>query len=334
MKKKQGFTLIELLAVIVILAIIALIATPLILNVIETAKIGAVKSSALGYMDAVEKQVAINQLDSSKANINDGVYTVSALTNDYKVTVKGQVPSEGWVSISKGIVTGYSLKIGDYAVSYNVSESTDQNVEKGGSLTTPPSEPIEGTNPSEEEIVYTPEECFQISNNGNVTATIIDYLCVGGSENEILDVVIPKKIESLTVTSIGSSAFLDNQLTSITIPNSVTRIDSAAFLNNQLTSIIIPNGVTSIGDSAFYGNQLTSIEISNSVTSIDRSAFMYNRLTKVEIPSSVTSIGPSAFGNNQLTSVKIHNIQSNVTLGSNAFGWPEGYSDENIEWLG
>ena len=34
MKRKKGFTLIELLAVIVILAIIALIATPIILNMI------------------------------------------------------------------------------------------------------------------------------------------------------------------------------------------------------------------------------------------------------------------------------------------------------------
>ena len=35
---KRGFTLIELLAVIVILAIIALIATPLVLNVIDDSK--------------------------------------------------------------------------------------------------------------------------------------------------------------------------------------------------------------------------------------------------------------------------------------------------------
>ena len=41
--KKKGFTLVELLAVIVILAIIALITTPLILNVIENAKKGNYK---------------------------------------------------------------------------------------------------------------------------------------------------------------------------------------------------------------------------------------------------------------------------------------------------
>ena len=40
MKNNKGFTLIELLAVIVILAIIALIATPMILGVIDTAKQG------------------------------------------------------------------------------------------------------------------------------------------------------------------------------------------------------------------------------------------------------------------------------------------------------
>ena len=36
--KRKGFTLIELLAVIVILAVIALIATPIILNMINDAK--------------------------------------------------------------------------------------------------------------------------------------------------------------------------------------------------------------------------------------------------------------------------------------------------------
>ena len=36
--KNKGFTLIELLAVIVILAIIALIATPVILNIIDDSK--------------------------------------------------------------------------------------------------------------------------------------------------------------------------------------------------------------------------------------------------------------------------------------------------------
>jgi type IV pilus assembly protein PilA len=53
--KSKGFTLIELLAVIVILAIIALIATPIVLGIIEESRVNTQKVSA-GYMiDTVEK---------------------------------------------------------------------------------------------------------------------------------------------------------------------------------------------------------------------------------------------------------------------------------------
>ena len=50
MKKKKGFTLIELLAVIVILAIISLIATPIVLNLIDSAKKGAFERSVEGVV--------------------------------------------------------------------------------------------------------------------------------------------------------------------------------------------------------------------------------------------------------------------------------------------
>lgn len=167
MKKRNGFTLIELLAIIVILAIIAFITTPLILNIIEKTRIGAVKSSAFGYIDSVEKQVAINELDSNKSNINDGVYTVEALTNEYKLTVKGQSPSEGWVSIHKGLIIGYSLKIGDYIVSYDVSISQEHVVEKDGELAIPPSPPIEG------KISWS----LTTDENGNGIADMGDLIC-------------------------------------------------------------------------------------------------------------------------------------------------------------
>ena len=62
MKEKKGFTLVELLAVIVILALIALIATPIILNVINDAKKQAAKDSAYGYMDAVEKYIVSSKV--------------------------------------------------------------------------------------------------------------------------------------------------------------------------------------------------------------------------------------------------------------------------------
>lgn len=51
---KKGFTLIELLAVIVVLAIIALIATPIVMNTITKAQEGANARSVEGYMKAYE----------------------------------------------------------------------------------------------------------------------------------------------------------------------------------------------------------------------------------------------------------------------------------------
>ncbi len=109
--RRKGFTLIELLAVIVILAIIALIATPTILGVIEKARKGASEQSALGYIDAVEKQVAINQVKDENL-INDGTYNVPM----DGITVKGEAPTKGWLKIEKGMVTNYSFVIGKYVV--------------------------------------------------------------------------------------------------------------------------------------------------------------------------------------------------------------------------
>ena len=59
---KKGFTLIELLAVIVILAIIALIATPIILNIIEDAREESNKRSIDMYAKAVTNAIANYQL--------------------------------------------------------------------------------------------------------------------------------------------------------------------------------------------------------------------------------------------------------------------------------
>ncbi len=134
------------------------------------------------------------------------------------------------------------------------------------------------------------------------------------------DITIPGTVfygQDCAVTSIGNSAFENNQLASVTLPNSVTSIGSSAFRNNQLTEVTIPDGVTSIAQSTFSNNQLTSVEIPNSVTSIGSNAFDNNQLTGVTIPNSVISIAQSTFSNNQLTSVEIPN--SMTTIGSGAF---------------
>ncbi|HHW69620.1 MAG TPA: type II secretion system protein, partial [Tenericutes bacterium] len=74
MKRQHGFTLIELLAVIVILAVIALISTPIVLNVIEKTRKEAYKSSSLNVFKAGELYEAKNNfsgIDKNGVNIND-----------------------------------------------------------------------------------------------------------------------------------------------------------------------------------------------------------------------------------------------------------------------
>lgn len=63
MRKENGFTLIELLAVIVILAVIALIATPLVMDTIEDAKNGALKSTARNIIEIAETEYQKKLID-------------------------------------------------------------------------------------------------------------------------------------------------------------------------------------------------------------------------------------------------------------------------------
>jgi len=88
MKSKNGFTLVELLAVIVILAVISLIATPNVISMIEMAKKGAAESSAMSYVDAIDKAVVIKMMNvTSKIDYNQK-YSVKGLTlTKYNETV-------------------------------------------------------------------------------------------------------------------------------------------------------------------------------------------------------------------------------------------------------
>ena len=112
-EKNKGFTLVELLAVIVILALIALIATPIILNVINDAKKQAAKDSAYGYMDAVEKYIVSSELEDK--SIQDGRYSVEELNK--KISVKGSTPDNGNIEIKNSSVKSYDIGIDGYAVS-------------------------------------------------------------------------------------------------------------------------------------------------------------------------------------------------------------------------
>jgi hypothetical protein len=181
------------------------------------------------------------------------------------------------------------------------------------------------------------------------TVTITGYT---GTERAVS---IPSQINSLPVTRIGSSAFAESGLTSVTIPNSVSSIGDYAFFDcNILTTITvdsanpnyssiggvlfdkgqatliqypggkvgsytIPNSVTNIGDGAFSQcYSLTNVTITGSLTSIGDQAFVNClNLISVTIPNSVNRIGDGAFlGCASLTNVTIPNSVNRIGDGA------------------
>ena len=139
-EKNKGFTLIELLAVIVILALIALIATPIILNIIKDAKRSAAKDSAYGYIDAVEKYIVLAKTQTGDYKLElvpteDKELTCetkeecikdTGLIGEVNKTIKGTKPSKIKLII-KGleVSTGTEITVDGFVFTYDGKKLTE-----------------------------------------------------------------------------------------------------------------------------------------------------------------------------------------------------------------
>ena len=123
---KKGFTLIELLAVIVILAIIATIATPIVLGIINDTKKSATVQSARFYLDAAinaimkENMNANGNLNPEQCVINsDGSMNCDEYATALEVEVEGQKPTSGTITLNQGDIVDATLVFDDGTVSMN-----------------------------------------------------------------------------------------------------------------------------------------------------------------------------------------------------------------------
>ena len=133
--KKSAFTLIELIAVLVIMAILALIVTPLVMNIIRKARVAADKRSIDAYGRSIELAIAGYLLDTGKfpTDVRDLTIEYSGnkvecsttqLNSDSSVYLTGCTVAGRNVEYSYGIdkmppaPTYTSYSIGD-EVSYN-----------------------------------------------------------------------------------------------------------------------------------------------------------------------------------------------------------------------
>ena len=205
MNKKKGFTLVELLAVIVILAIIALIATPIILNVISDAKKQAALESFKGYIDGAEKAIVLNELEDEKDTTfpkadENGCYNLKDL--DQKINIKGTKPTiadDSKACFESGVVTSITgLTFSGYEVKYTKDKGYEINgkvVEKDDKkeLTGIPSkEYTQG-----EKVSYLGYNWLVMRDNGTSTQLVMDgYL----STNELI-VNLPSDVSKQYVDS-------------------------------------------------------------------------------------------------------------------------------------
>ena len=120
--KKRGFTLIELIAVLVILAILVLIVTPLVMNIIRKARIAADKRSIDAYGRSIELAIANYLLDNG-----DFPTSISQLTIEYSgdevVCSTTQLKSDSSVYLTGCTVGGRSVDY-DYGTEETVTYDT------------------------------------------------------------------------------------------------------------------------------------------------------------------------------------------------------------------
>lgn len=128
---KKGFTLMELLSVVIVLAIIALISIPIVMNIIKESEKKSVENSANGYVTALNEEI-VNSDFSTKKKIKNGYYYSEYLKEKYNFEVGGYTPTEdSWVHITNGEVSEYSLKFKKY-----VATKLNDKIEIGDKVAT------------------------------------------------------------------------------------------------------------------------------------------------------------------------------------------------------
>ena len=135
---KKGFTLIELLAIIVILAIVAVVTMPIIFGIVDNSKRGAVKSSAYGYKDAINKYYMSRASTDLGFVLVDNIYVIdqngalfyqdgSDSSNNilYNIQMDGKKPSSGFVQIESNAVKNACIVYDNYSVLINDGSVSD-----------------------------------------------------------------------------------------------------------------------------------------------------------------------------------------------------------------
>lgn len=146
------------------------------------------------------------------------------------------------------------------------------------------------------------------------------YVCTGFPYGkEVEDVVVASEINGIPVKAIGYEAFYNDNIKSVTLPDSVTHTYARAFRGCTSLERIVGKGLESIGAGAFWDcSALEVVEISSKLKGIEGDSFRNCiSLTEFNIPISVTWVGSYSFSG-----------CTNLTIYCEAESQPSGWSED------
>ena len=327
-----------------ILAIIAVIATPIITGIIEDSKKASFERSAEGVVEATKFDIP--------EKLTEAGYTYEFENGEIdlgeNVKVNNAKNLSGTIKYNKDGEVSYAIHNDKWCVIKNNNETTTTEYEEGKCVLETSTIASAFTYMDNIESFETGDNCvsyFQTNdsmseeeatkycngeqvygytlkgelNEGHLnleelkTNNVIKNVVTSSSEIAItdynidiggIDVVIPSTIDGKTVVAIGPNAFQSKVLSTET---SMLNKNNIQFMSNKEDREIA---------TVQLGN-IKSVVIPSTVKSIGYSAFAHNQLTTITIPKSVTSISGYAFAYNQITSVIIENAETQI--GCNTF---------------
>jgi len=270
--RKNGFTLIELLAVIVILAIIALIATPIILGIINDAREKANERSVELYASAVRNGIAAYQLTGLNAP-----KSFSDLTIQYDGDVKCSV--QELYEDGSFYLEGCKVNNGEKEYSYGTKQESDvvklctANTTKATALVWKGNDdPSQESSYAEEEVgllasvdgAYTPGTAYSCNFIDNNEENNMTLFVLSSTENEVT-LILGSNLGGTVAWSADGSNHKDDleEMQAVTAKAALADRTSTweKLTVEQKATIKLPtmNQITEAGDVAFNGSAIAGL---------------------------------------------------------------------------